>query len=316
MAKKQQTVALKQSWFTTVAKDFKRNKWVYLLALPAVIWYILFMYKPMYGIIIAFKDFKPIYGIIDSEWVGLEHFETFFGSRYFGTILKNTLLLNFYGIIFGFPIPIILALMMNEPRSQKYKKFIQTTSYLPHFISLVVVCGMVVDFTSNRGFITYFVSQMTGNEYTTGILHKREFYRIIYIVSDIWQAAGWGSIIYLAALSGVDMSLYEAAKIDGAGKWKQLIHVTIPGIMPTIVIMFILKIGSIMSIGADKTILLYDETIYDTADIISSYVFREGIGGSNYSFSTAVGLFNSVINCVLVLSANALSKKFTDSGLF
>lgn len=315
MAKKQQTVALKQSWFTTVAKDFKRNKWVYLLAVPAVIWYIIFCYKPMYGLLIAFKDFKVKYGILGSEWVGFEHFKNFFDSMYFGRILKNTLLLNFYGIIFGFPIPIILALMMNELRSQKYKKFIQTTSYLPHFISLVVVCGMVIDFTSDRGFITHFVNMMTGNNYYK-LLEQKEFYRVIYVVSDIWQTAGWGSIIYLAALSGVDMSLYEAAKIDGAGKWKQLIHVTIPGIMPTIVIMFILKIGSIMSIGADKTILLYNEHTYETADIISSYVFRKGIGGADYSLSTAVGLFNSVINCVLVLSANALSKKFTDSGLF
>ncbi len=316
MAKKEKTVALKQSWFTTVAKDFKRNKWIYLLALPAIIWYILFCYKPMYGVIIAFKDFKVRDGIIGSEWVGFEHFEYFFKSLYFERTLKNTLILNFYGIIFGFPIPIILALMMNELRSQKYKKLIQTTSYLPHFISLVVVCGMVVDFTSNRGFITHFVNQVTGGNYYK-LLEQKEFYRTIYIVSDIWQTAGWGSIIYLAALSGVDMSLYEAAKIDGAGKWKQLWHVTIPGIMPTIVIMFILKIGSIMSIGADKTILLYNEHTYETADIISSYVFRNGLGGNpKYSLTTAVGLFNSVINCILVLSANALSKKFTDSGLF
>jgi len=234
---------------------------------------------------------------------------------YFGRTLKNTLLLNIYGIVFGFPIPIILALMMNELRSQKYKKLIQTTSYLPHFISLVVVCGMVIDFTSDRGFITHFVNQFTGNNYYK-LLEQKEFYRFIYVVSDIWQTAGWGSIIYLAALSGVDMSLYEAAKIDGANKWQQLWHVTIPGIMPTIVIMFILKIGAVMSIGADKTILLYNEHTYETADIISSYVFRKGIGGSEYSFSTAVGLFNSVINCILVVSANALSKKFTDSGLF
>jgi len=315
VAKKVETVAMKQSWFTTIAKDFKRNKWVYMLAIPAIIWYIIFCYKPMYGLVIAFKDFKVRYGMLGSPWVGFKHFEEFFGSMYFGRTLKNTLLLNIYGIVFGFPIPIILALMMNELRSQKYKKLIQTTSYLPHFISLVVVCGMVIDFTSDRGFITHFVNQFTGNNYYK-LLEQKEFYRFIYVVSDIWQTAGWGSIIYLAALSGVDMSLYEAAKIDGANKWQQLWHVTIPGIMPTIVIMFILKIGAVMSIGADKTILLYNEHTYETADIISSYVFRKGIGGSEYSFSTAVGLFNSVINCILVVSANALSKKFTDSGLF
>jgi len=315
VAKKQNTIAYKQSWFTTVAKDFKRNKWIYLLAVPAVIWYIIFCYKPMYGLIIAFKDFKGKAGILGSEWVGLEHFRSFFDSIYFERTFSNTIILNVYGIIFGFPIPIILALMMNELRNQKYKKLIQTTSYLPHFISLVVVCGMVRAFTGQYGFITSIVNSLTGgNEYN--LLIKKEYYRAIYIASDIWQTAGWGSIIYLAALAGVDMSLYEAAKIDGAGKWKQLWHVTIPGIMPTIVIMFILKVGSLMSIGADKTINLYNEDVYETADIISSYVFRQGIGGGQYSFSTAVGLFNSIINCALVLSANALSKKFTDSGLF
>lgn len=315
MAKKETSGTVKRSWFTVVANDLKRNKWMYLLAVPAIIWYIVFCYKPMYGLIIAFKDYKGIWGIAGSPWVGLKHFENFFGSIYFWRLLKNTILLNVYGLIFGFPIPIILALMMNELRSQKYKKIIQTTSYLPHFISLVVVCGMVIDFTSGRGFITYYVNQLTGKDYKN-LLEQKEFYKTIYVVSDIWQTAGWGSIIYLAALAGVDMSLYEAAKIDGAGKWKQLWHVTIPSIMPTIVIMFILRVGSIMSIGADKTILLYKEITYETADIISSYVFRQGIGGGNYSFSTAVGLFNSVINCILVVSANALSKKFTDSGLF
>lgn len=293
MAKKEKTVLAKESWFTTIAKDFNRNKWMYLLALPAVIWYIIFCYKPMYGIVIAFKDYKGLLGIMGSPWVGFKHFEDFFGSIYFLRLLKNTLLLNTYGIIFGFPIPIILALMMNELRSQKYKKLIQTTSYLPHFISLVVVCGMVIDFTSGRGFITHYVNLLTGKDYKN-LLEVKEFYRAIYIASDIWQTAGWGSIIYLAALSGVDMSLYEAAKIDGAGKWKQLWNVTIPGIMPTIVIMFILKVGHLMTIGADKTILLYKEITYETADVISSYVFRKGIGGGDYSLSTAVGLFNSV----------------------
>ena len=315
MAKKEMTIAYKQSWFTTVAKDFKRNKWIYLLAVPAVLWYIIFCYKPMYGVLIAFKDFKGKEGILGSAWVGLEHFKTFFDSIYFERTFMNTIILNAYGILFGFPIPIILALMMNELRNQKYKKLIQTTSYLPHFISLIVVCGMVLDFTSDHGFITSIVNSITGENYYK-LLEKKEFYRVIYIASDIWQTAGWGSIIYLAALAGVDMSLYEAAKIDGAGKWKQLWHVTIPGIMPTIVIMFILKVGSLMSIGADKTILLYNELTYETSDIISSYVFRMGIGGGQYSLSAAVGLFNSVINCILVLSANALSKKFTDSGLF
>jgi len=307
--------ALKQSWASVVASDFKRNKWVYALAIPAVVWYIIFCYTPIYGLIIAFKDYNLFDGIMGSPWVGLKHFRDFFGSIYFGRLVKNTLLLNVYGILIGFPIPIILALMMNELKSQRYKKLIQTTSYLPHFISIVVVCGMVIDFTSSRGFITQYVNQIFGTKYEN-LLEEVKFYRTIYITSDVWQTAGWGSIIYLAALSGVDMSLYEAAKIDGANKWQQLWNVTIPSILPTIVIMFILRLGSVMSIGADKTILLYNELTYENSDIISSYVFRQGVGGSNYSASTAVGLFNSVINCVLVVTANAASKKFTDSGLF
>lgn len=313
--KREKDRTYKRSLCSVIASDFKRNKWVYALAVPAIIWYIVFAYAPIYGLLIGFKDYNPVEGIFGSPWVGLKHFENFFGSVYFGRLLKNTLLLNLYGIVFGFPIPIILALMMNELSNQRLKKVVQTTSYLPHFISIVVVCGMVVDFTANRGFITTYINQFFGTDFKN-ILKEPSLYRTIYIASDIWQEAGWCSIIYLAALSGVDMSLYEAAKIDGANKWKQLWHVTLPSIRSTIVIMLILRIGSIMSIGPDKTILLYDPITYDTSDIIASYVYRTGIQAGNMSFSTAVGLFNSVINCILVVAANSISKKLTDSGLF
>lgn len=300
---------------SVIIKDFKKNNWMYALAVPAILYYIVFCYAPIYGLIIGFKDYNPLDGILGSPWVGLKHFKAFFDSVYFGRLVKNTLLINLYGILIGFPIPIILALMMNELRCERFKKVIQTTSYLPHFISMVVVCGMVVDFTANRGLITTYVNQIFGTNYKN-LLHEPSFYRTIYIASDIWQEMGWGSIIYLAALAGVDMSLYEAAKIDGANKWQQMWHVTLPGILMTIMVMLIMRIGNIMALGPDKTILLYDPLTYETSDIIASYVYRSGIQGGNMSFATAVGLFNSVINCLLVVTANAASKKFTDSGLF
>lgn len=303
-----------QCWKRTVRADFVKNRTTYLLAVPGIIFYLIFCYLPIGGIIIAFKDYQPTLGIFSSPWVGLEHFRTFFGSVYFTRLLKNTVLLNLYGVVFGFPIPIILALMINEVRSPILKKSVQTMSYLPHFISLVVVCGIIIDFTSSNGLITGIVNFFGGNY--KNMLTEPKLYRTIYICSDIWQGAGWGSIVYLAAISGLDMELYEAATIDGAKKWKQLIYITLPGIMPTIVVMFILRIGSIMSISADKTILLYNPSVYETADIISSYIYRKGLIENNQSFSTAVGLFNSLINCILVLSANYLSKKYTENGLF
>ncbi len=304
----------KTGTFQKIRNDFTRNKWSYALALPGMLFYIIFAYVPIYGIIIAFKDYNAAGGILGSPWVGLKHFSSFFGSIYFKRLLTNTVMLNFYGILFGFPLPIILALMLNEVRNAGLKKTVQTMSYLPHFISMVVICGMIVDFTSFRGIITQALNAAGGNY--TNLLNEPKLYRTIYIVSDIWQGLGWNSIIYIAALSGVDAQLYEAAEIDGAGKWRQTLSVTIPGIMPTVVIMFVLRVGSIMSLGADKTILLYNPAIYEKADIISSYVYRKGLLENNQSLSTAVGLFNSLINCAMVLGANTLSKKLTDSGLF
>ena len=300
---------------SVIKSDFTRNKWTYMMAIPGFVWYIIFAYAPIYGLVIAFKNYNVIDGIMGSPWAGFRHFETFFRSEYFFRLVKNTILLNFYGIVFGFPIPIILALMMNNLKNKMLKVSIQTTTYLPHFISVVVVCGMVIDFTANRGFVTEYVNRIFNTEYKN-LLDEPQLYRMIYIISDIWQGAGWGSIIYLAALAGVDEQLYDAAKVDGARKFGQLIHVTIPGIMPTIIIMLILRIGSVMSLGADKTLLLYNPITYERSDIISSYVFRRGIEGGDMSFSAAVGMFNSVINCILVVTANSISKKFTEQGLF
>ena len=297
-----------------IATDFLRNWKTYLLAVPGLIFYIVFCYIPIYGLIIAFKDYTAADGVMGSAWVGFKHFQAFFGSIYFGRILKNTLLLNFFGIVFGFPIPIVLALLLNEVKNRRFKQAIQTVSYMPHFISIVVVCGMVMDFTSSRGVITQ-LAQSMGSQ-SKNLLLEPGLFRSIYIISDVWQEAGWCSIIYLAALAGLDMELYEAAQIDGANKWKQIWHITIPGIIPTIVIMFILRVGNVMSLGAEKIILLYDPVTYETSDIISSYIYRKGLVENQYSFSSAVGLFNSVVNCLLVYSANYFGNRFAQVGLF
>lgn len=303
-----------QRWLGVVRSDFKRNFGVYALALPGLLYYIIFGYIPMYGVIIAFKDYSAGLGITGSPWVGFEHFVDFFSSIYFVRVLRNTILLNVYLILFGFPIPIILALMLNELRGRYFKKTVQSITYLPHFISTVIICGMIVDFTSSSGFITSIVN-MFGGDYNN-LLHEKEMFRTIYVVSDIWQNFGWDSIIYLAAISGLDEELYEAATLDGANRFKQLLYITLPGIAPTITIMFILRLGQVMSLGADKVILLYNPVIYETSDIISSYVYRKGLVENDYSFSTAVGIFNSLINSAMIVISNSVSRKVGETSLF
>lgn len=297
-----------------IKKDFRINKYVYLMAIPMVVYFILFHYMPMYGIVIGFKDFSPRIGIWDSPWVWFKHFKEFFNSLYFLRTIRNTALLSLYSLLWGFPASIILALLLNEIRREKFKRCIQTITYLPHFISLVVICGLIVDFTSTDGLFNAVLSNF-GME-ASNWLTKPEWFRTIYIGSGVWQSIGWDSIIFLAALSGIDPSLYEAAKIDGAGRWKQMLHVTLPGLMPTIVIMLILNIGGLMSVGYEKIILLYNSLTYETADVISSYVYRKGLQGGDYSFSTAVGLFESIIGFTLLIVANKLSKKITEQSLW
>ena len=295
-------------------KDWKRNKSLYLLVVPVLLFYICFHYKPMYGAIIAFQDYNPRKGISGSEWVGFQQFIRFFNSPYFGRLLRNTLLLSVYGIIFGFPMPIILALPLNELKAEKYKQGVQTVTYLPHFISMVVVTGIIKDFTQSTGLINDIVVMLGGER--TSLIMNPNLYRTIYIVSDIWQGIGWGSIIYLSALSGVAQDLYEAAAIDGAGRWKQMLHVTLPGIAPTIVIQLILRVGQLLGSGYEKTILLYNEATYETADIIGSYIYRVGILERDWSYSTAIGLFNSAINLVLLVITNKISRKLSETSLW
>lgn len=304
----------RQSFGMRVRKDFIRNRSLYLLVLPVIIFYLLFHYKPMYGAIIAFQDFVPRKGISGSDWVGFANFIRFFQSPYFWRLIRNTLLISLYGIAFGFPAPIILALLLNELHHKKFKKTVQTLTYLPHFISLVVVTGMIKDFTQSTGLINDIIVMLGGTR--TSLIQNPDLYRTIYIVSDIWQGIGWGSIIYLSALSGVDQQLYEASSIDGAGRWKQMIHVTLPAIAPTIIIMLIMRMGQLLGTGYEKTILLYNEATYETADVIASYIYRVGILERDWSYSTAIGLFNSLINLLLIVAANKISRKVSETSLW
>ncbi|MGI6725338.1 MAG: ABC transporter permease [Christensenellales bacterium] len=294
--------------------DFSKNNVYYIMLIPLILYYIIFHYFPMYGAQIAFKNFSIGKGIIKSPWVGLKHFNSFFSSIYFGRLLTNTLLLNIYDIIFGFPLPIVLALMLNEVRSSKYRRTIQTVTYLPHFISIVVLCSMVRDFTARTGMINEIIVLFGGEPII--FLQEADWYRTVFVSSGIWREFGWSSIIYMASLSAIDVEMYEAAHIDGASRLKQIWYITLPSLLPTIVIMLIIRFGRIMNVGVEKTLLLYNPSTYKTADVISSYVYRKGIIDGNYSFSSAVGLFNSVINFALLLTVNRISKSLTGSGLF
>lgn len=297
-----------------VRKDWLRNWSLYVLVIPVLAFYVLFHYKPMYGAIIAFKEYTPALGVADSPWVGFANFTRFFKSVYFVRLIKNTILLSVYNLIIGFPAPIILALLLNEVRSKKFKSLTQTITYLPHFISLIVVTGMLTDFSMTTGLFNDIIVALGGE--ASPLLQNPDLYRTIYVLSSVWQEVGWGSIIYLSALAGVDQQLYEAAAIDGAGKWKQLLNVTLPGIAPTIIIMLILKMGSLMNMGYEKTILLYNPSTYETADIISSYIYRIGLLEQDWSYSTAIGLFNSLINFGLLIFTNKMSRKFSETSLW
>jgi putative aldouronate transport system permease protein len=298
----------------SVLRNMKRSRYLYLIFGLPFCYYIIFHYWPMYGIIIAFKDYNIVKGITESPWVGLKHFNKFLVDPYFWKLVRNTLLINIYELFWAFPAPIILALLLNEVRQQGYKRFVQSVSYLPHFISTVVVCGMIVNFLSTDGLINQLVVWLGGEPIQ--FLMMPEYFRTIFISSGIWQSVGWGSIIYLAALTAVDSELYDAAKIDGANRWKQLLHITVPGIAPTISIMLIINIGRLMSIGYEKIILLYNGSTYETADVISTYVYRRGLLGSDFSYGTAVELFQAIVGLILLVMANRLSKKISDTGLW
>ncbi|NLK68178.1 MAG: sugar ABC transporter permease [Clostridiaceae bacterium] len=299
-----------------VWQRIKRNKELYFLIIPVIVYYIIFHYKPMYGVIIAFQDFSPRKGVVGSDWVGLENFRMFFNGVYFGRLIRNTLRISLSTLLFGFPAPIILALLINELRNVRFSRFVQTVTYMPHFVSMVVICAMIREFVSSSGFITEILVALFGYE-GKDLLSKANAFVPIYVISNIWQGVGWGSIVYLAALTAIDPQLYEAAEVDGANRRLQkMYYITLPCLLPTIVIMFIMRTGQIMSVGYEKIILLYNEGIYQTADVISSYVYRMGLVNRQYSFSAAVGLFNSAINFTLVILTNKLSKKVTETSLW
>lgn len=268
----------------------------------------------MLGIIIAFKDFDVYKGIMGSEWVGLEHFKTFVSGAYFMRTLKNTFVLGIYNLIFSFPAPIILAILLNEVRFKKLKSFIQTATFLPHFVSMVVICGITVNLLAPSGIINNIISIFGGERIY--FMTKPEWFRTIYIGTGIWASCGYSAIIYLAALSGIDPCLYEACVIDGGNKLKQILHVTIPGILPTIVVKLVLSIGSMFAVGYEKIILLYQPVTYETADVISTYMYRIGLSEGKYDFATAVGLFNSVVSLIFVSVTNIVSKRLTETALW
>lgn len=305
---------MKSSLSCRIKDELYRNGVLYIMAIPVILYFILFMYLPMFGLVIAFKKYDIAKGIFGSQWVGFKYFKEFFTGLYFKRTLKNTLMLSGGNILFGFPAPIIFALLLNELRNKHFKKTVQTITYLPHFISLVVVCGMLTNFFSSDGVATQIIMKFGGEK--MNYLASTKYFRTIYIASEIWQSIGWNSIIYLAALTGIDMQLYEAAVIDGAGKWKQMLHVTLPGILPTISVMLILEIGKMLSLGYEKVILLYSPNTYEVADTISSFVYRKGLNNFMYSYASAVGLFQSVVNIILLIASNKLSKRISGSALF
>ncbi len=295
-------------------KKIKRSRWLYVLIALPILYYIIFCYAPMYGVLIAFKDYKIAKGVWGSPWVKFKWFEKFLFDEYFWKLVRNTLMLNLYGLVWGFPIPILLALMLNEVRHSKFKRIVQTVSYLPHFISTVVICGMLHNFLSLDGVINQLIAFLGFDKIQFLILP--EWFRTVFTASGIWQSCGWNSIIYLAALTAVDSQLVEAAEIDGANRFQRIWHVTLPAITPTISIMLIMQLGRMMTLGYEKIILLYNGMTYETADTISTYVYRRGILKADYSYSTAVGLFQTVVGLIFLTTSNMLSKKLSETSLW
>ena len=294
---------------------FKREWQIYVMLAPMIIWFILFLYKPMYGLQIAFKDYSVFRGIAASPWVGLEHFETLYSNSQFLRAVRNTFLISMLSLIFGFPVPIILALMFNEIINAVYKRTAQTIVYLPHFISTVIIAGIVITaFSPSAGIVNTFLGWF-GIE-PIYFLTKAEWFRPIFIGSGIWQEAGFSSIIFLAAIAGVNPSLYESAVVDGASRWQMMWRITLPSIMPTIIIMLIIRIGNLMEVGFELIILLYQPATYETADVINTFIYRQGLQSGQYDLAAAAGFFNAVVAFILVMAANTISKRVSRTSLW
>lgn len=313
--KVQLTAEEKKLKWKRFARSFTKNWQVYLLLLPVVAYYVIFHYAPMYGLQIAFRDYNPVEGFWGSTWVGLKHFLRFFSSYNAGRLISNTLILSVLSLAINFPLTIIFALMLNEVRSIRFKRTVQTITYAPHFISVVVVVSMLILFThADRGIINFAIKAFGGEPIR--FMERPEWFRPLYIISGIWQSMGFSAIIYIAALAGIDQELIEAACVDGAGRFRRIWHINIPGILPTVVTMLILNVGSIMSVGFEKIFLMQNDLNKETSDVIATYTYQVGIINGQMSFSSAIGLFNSVINCILLLSVNSISKKLSDTSLW
>jgi len=310
---KKQSKVKKNHWIEW-KKSIRKNWELYLLLAPVILYFLIFHYYPLYGLQIAFKDFIATKGITGSPWVGFKHFERFFDSYYFWRLIKNTIGIGVFTLLVSFPVPIIIALLLNEVKSLRFKKFVQTIIYAPHFLSTVVVVGMLLLFLKSDGMINQVITLFGGTP--IDFISEPGWFKSIYVLSDVWQTMGWSSIIYIAALSAVDPAQHEAAMMDGASKFQRIIHINIPAIMPTIVILFILNVGSVMAIGFEKVFLLQNDLNMSTSDVISTFVYRSGILEAQYSFSAAVGLFNSIINFILLIMVNRIAKKVSDTSLW
>lgn len=296
-------------------KNITVNWQLYIFVLPLVIYLLLFRYLPMYGIQIAFKDYKAMSGIWGSDWIGFKHFQQFFQSYYFPTLMKNTLTITLLSFVIGFPFPILLALLLNEIRSSVFKKTVQTVTFAPHFISTVVMCGIIVIFTNpSSGILNHLLASLGFERYN--FMQDAGMFKWIYVISDVWQETGWNSIIYIAALSSVSEELHEAARVDGATKLQRIIHINVPALMPTIIILLILRCGSILSLGYTKIYLLQNDLNLTASEVISTYVYKVGLIQANFSFSTAVDLFNTGINAVMLILVNYISKRVGETSLW
>lgn len=298
-----------------IGEHLQREWQIYLMLLPTLIWLVVFLYKPMWGLQIAFKDYSLFRGIADSPWIGFEHFETLFQSDQFIRAVRNTILISAYSLLFGFPVPIILAIMFNEILNQKFRRAVQTIVYLPHFISSVIIAGIVITALSPSSGVVNIILGWFGIE-PIYFLIRPEWFRPIFVGTGIWQDAGFQSIVYLAAIAGISPTLYESAVVDGASRWQMIWRITIPSIMPTIIIMLIIRIGNLMEVGFEMIILLYQPATYRTADVINTYIYRAGLQGGQYDLAAAAGLFNAVVAFTLVITANAISRRYSRTSLW
>ena len=304
----------KPKFGTRVKKDFIKNWPIYAILFPVVVYFFVFSYLPMVGISMAFQNFNIHRGFFDSPWVGFQHFIDFFNSHHFNRIIRNTFLLSLYDLLLNFPMPIIFALMLNELRHLTFKRVVQTISYMPFFISMVVIAGLIRDFFSSTGPMTEVISWLGGP--SGNLLGNPDMFRGIFVGTALWQSIGFASIIYVASLASIDQELYEASRMDGASRMRQTWHITLPGIRPTITILLILRLGQLLNVGFERVILLYSPAVFETADVIGSFVYRRGLLENDFSFSTAVGLFNSVVSLVLIIAANYLARKVGETSLF